>query len=110
MLGYRRDGRKGKTMAYKRNSKQAQPERPALKVDSVKVTRARKWDNGGITFDMELNGISIYGCRIVDSDQMTFISFPSRKGSDGRYYNHVYARLDDATTERICKMVEDLLQ
>ena len=58
---------------------------------------------------MILNGLTIYGCRIVEGKNGTFISFPSRKGTDGNYYSHVYAVLDDKTIEDICNQTEALL-
>lgn len=37
---------------------------------------------------------TIYGCRIVAGKNGKFLAFPSRKGSDGNYYNH--ARINDS--------------
>ena len=37
---------------------------------------------------------TVYGCRIVDGKNGKFLSFPSRKDSDGNYYN--YARITDS--------------
>lgn len=100
-------------MAYKRkqnNEKQQPKERQYLHVTDCKVTRARRFDNGGEVFDLLLNGISIYGCRLVDGANGTFVSFPARKGSDGKYYSICYAVLDDATVESICKQVDEALE
>jgi len=33
--------------------------------------------------------ITIRGCRIVQGKDGPFISYPSRKGNDGKYWNHV---------------------
>jgi hypothetical protein len=35
--------------------------------------------------------IEIKGCKIVDGKNGPFISYPSRKQDDGKYWNHVYA-------------------
>lgn len=103
-------------MAYKRkqsSEKQASEnqtkEREYLHVTSCKVTRARRFDNGDV-FDMVLNGISIYGCRLVDGVNGTFVSFPARKGTDGKWYSNCYAVLDDATIESICTQVAEIIK
>ena len=94
----------------KQEQKQEPQERAALQVTSCIVRRAFRIEKSGAElFDMDLNGITIYGCRIVDGKNGTFISYPASKGKDGKYYSHVYALLDDATVESICKQVADLL-
>lgn len=35
--------------------------------------------------------IVIKGCRIVSGSKGDFVSWPSRKQDDGKYWNHVYA-------------------
>lgn len=98
-------------MAYQRQKKQQnkQTQRETLKVTDCKVTRAHQFANGGETFDVRLNGITIYGCRLVDGKNGTFVSFPSRQGKDGKWYSYVYAVLDDQTVEDICTQVAGLL-
>lgn len=75
------------------------------------VTRVHVFDDGSITFNMQVDGfVDIYGCRIYDGKEgKPFISFPSRKGSDGKYWNHVYIKLSDEQTEEIAKQVEEKL-
>ena len=83
---------------------------PVLEVSSFKVTRVRSLDNGSISFDMELNGINIYGCFVVESVEYgDFISFPRRKGKDGKYYSIVWAKLDKEDTTAILQEVERIL-
>ena len=75
------------------------------------VERVHKFDDGSITFNMMVDGfVQIYGCRIYDGkDGKPFISFPSRKGNDGKYWNHVYMKLSEDQTEEIAKQVEEKL-
>lgn len=80
-----------------------------LKIDSYKVTRAKMWDNGGVTFDMILNGIHIYGANVVEGKNGDFISLPQRKGSDGKYYSIVYARFSEKDQKDILQEVENKL-
>jgi len=43
-------------------------------------------------FDVEVNGVEVKGMKLVAStkDGSLFVSFPSEKGKDGKYYNIVY--------------------
>lgn len=81
------------------------------KVDvTVKVTRVKQFDNGGIVFDVDANGITINNMRVVEKkDGSNFFSFPSYKGKDGKYYSHVYFEITDDMIETIEKQIERLL-
>ena len=79
-------------------------------VQSVEVTRAKAFDNGGVVFDMVVNGVTIYGCRVVEGKNGDFISFPARKGSDGNYYSHAYIKLTEDDTKQIISQVEKALE
>jgi DNA-binding cell septation regulator SpoVG len=35
--------------------------------------------------------LTIRGCRIVDGSKGQFVSYPSRKQDDGKYWNHIWA-------------------
>ena len=80
---------------------------------SVKVTRVKQWENGNISFDIIANGINIYGLTYItvnkDGEDKSFISFPSRKGSDGKYYNYCYFKIDEELQSEIEKQIECLL-
>lgn len=76
---------------------------------TIEVSRAYAFDNGGVVFDAELNGISIYGLRVVEGSKGDFISFPARQGKDGKYYNHVWVKLTDDDTKQIISQVEKKL-
>lgn len=83
---------------------------PVLQVASFKVTRARVLDSGSVSFDMELNGISIYGCFVGESKENgDFISFPQRKGSNGKYYSIAWAKLSDDDSKSILQEVERII-
>lgn len=79
-------------------------------VQSVEVTRAKAFDNGGVVFDVTINGVSIYNCRVVEGKNGDFISFPARKGSDGNYYSHAYIKLTEDDTKKIIGLVEKALE
>ncbi len=80
----------------------------AVSIDA-KVTRAKQFKDGGVVFDMQVNGVSIYGCRVIESKNGDFVSFPSYKASDGKYYSHAWVKLSDEDTKSIVKQVEDMI-
>ena len=88
----------------KSNSKQEE-----LKIDSFSVNRVHQFDNGGVTFDMTVNGIVIYGCRVVETREGDFIGLPQRKGNDGKWYSIVWARFSQADSKDILAEVEKKL-
>lgn len=75
----------------------------------AKVTRAKQFKDGGVVFDMVVNGVSIYGCRVIEGKNGDFVSFPAYKGSDGKYYSHCWVKLSEEDTKAIVKQVEDAL-
>ena len=74
----------------------------------AKVTRANQV-NDTVFFDVVINGVTIYGCKVIEGKNGDFISFPSHKGKDDKYYNHVWIKLSDEDTAAIVKQVEEML-
>lgn len=79
-------------------------------VTSMEVTRAMAFENGGVVFDIIINGVSIYNCRVVEGKNGDFISFPSHKGKDNKYYSHAYIKLTDEDQAEIISQVEKMLE
>lgn len=81
----------------------------------ISINRVKQFDGSNdIAFDMTVNGITIYGCiykqGVKEGKEYAFVSFPSRKNdSDGKYYNHVYFRINDDTLKDIEKKIEAVL-
>ena len=75
---------------------------------NAKVTRANQVGET-VFFDMEVNGVTIYGCKVVEGSKGDFISFPSHKGKDGKYYNHAWVKLTDEQSKEIIAQVEEAL-
>ena len=75
----------------------------------VKVTRVKAFDNGGIRFDMVVNGITIYNMAVVGEGEKQFLSFPSQKAKDGKYYSHCYFKITDELHKVIESQIESLL-
>lgn len=74
----------------------------------AQVKRANQVEDT-VYFDVVINGVTIYGCRVVEGSKGDFISFPSHKGKDGKFYNYAYIKLTDADTANIVKQVEKML-
>lgn len=83
-------------------------ETAALNPVTLSVSHVKAWDSG-VTFTLNVDRVSIYGCRIVSGKNGDFISFPSRKGSDGKYYNHAYINLTDRELMVVFDMVRSAL-
>jgi len=83
----------------------------AAEAHKLTVERVHQFDDGRITFNLTVDGfVTIYDCRIYDGkDGKPFISFPARKGNDGKYWNHAYIKLSDEQTEDVAKQVEEKL-
>lgn len=77
----------------------------------IKVTRVKAFEDGGIRFDMVVNGVTIYNMSVVKSkDGNEFLSFPSRKDSkSGKYFSHCYFPIDEELQKDIEKQIESLL-
>lgn len=75
---------------------------------NAKVIRANQVEDL-VFFDVEINGVTIYGCKVVEGKNGDFISFPSHKGKDGKYYNHAYIKLSDDQAKDIISQVEKML-
>lgn len=79
-----------------------------LKLESYDVTRANMVGDT-VFFDLIINGIAVYGCKVFEGKNGDFISLPSRKGKDDKYYSIVYFRLSDEDQKIILDTVEKLL-
>ena len=83
---------------------------PTTKLD-LGVRHVVQFDDDGIQFALDIKIgdrlVTIYNCRIREANDVNFISFPSRKGKDGKYYSWAYVQLtqeeQDAVIEMICK-------
>lgn len=83
-------------------------------VSSFEVKRVREVPRPGakgiINFDLTVNDVTIYGCSVFEMDNgRDFISFPARKGSDGKYYKIANIYLSDEDQNIILKEVERVI-
>lgn len=75
-------------------------------IKSYGVSRVKMDAKGRVRFALTVNDITVYGCNVVEGKNGDFISFPSYKGSDGKYYNHVYVPLTESEQKGILEDVE----
>lgn len=104
-------------MAMNRNKKKEEAAAVALQIS---VKRAKDFTKEGsdgctIAFDMEVNGVTIYGCwyregKDKNGKDYQLVSFPSRKDAESnKYYNWAYVKLSDEDIENISKQIENLI-
>ena len=75
---------------------------------SINVKNARVLSDNCIVFGVELEGVSLYGLKLVETkDGKRFISMAQTKGRDEKYYNNYYINLSDERKEEIIKIVVD---
>lgn len=81
-----------------------------LKIDNYCVKRAiTVGKDANVLADVEINGITIYGMRVVEGKNGDFLSFPQTKGKDGKYYSICWAKLSEKDQADILKAIEDKL-
>lgn len=73
------------------------------------VRRAVQFVNKDVLFDLTIDDFTIYDCRVVEGKNGDFISLPSRKGKDGKYWGIVYKRFSQDETSLILDMVSAVL-
>lgn len=94
------------------HKEQEQKEREYVEVDSWKVANGRDTQYGAF-LDLTINGITIYGVKVVDGKEgqyEDFLAMPSRKGKDEKYYNIVYCPISPADTKLIIEELERQLE
>ena len=96
-------------MKSKKASETKEPE--YINVESLEVIRATEGKNGVVYFDAKINGLTIYGMKVVPyrDGSGDFVAFPTQKGVDGRFYSIVYARFREETEKSILTAVQDLI-
>lgn len=96
-------------MAIKKTQKPAEEQ-----TFNVEVTRAHEFKSGDISFDCLVNGVNMYGLTYINANpkrniKESFISFPSRKGSDGKYYNYCWFKITNELFSEIERQIEGVL-
>ena len=102
---------KARTYTNNENKNTNLEEKPVLTVSSYSVKRARTNRGGIVMADVEINGLTVYGMKILANKSTgdAFLAWPSTKGNDGKYYSGVYARISDGDQEMIITKIYEWL-
>lgn len=96
-------------------------EQPVLTVSSYSVKRAWTTQGGIVMANVEINGITIYGMKILanKSTGEAFLAWPTRvsekcslplvEGQERKYYFVAYARISDGDQEMIITKIYEWL-
>lgn len=106
-----------KTTAKKTEAKETKDTKK-FKVNSLTVLRAKQLKSSGkvsqtIAFDMEVNGIKIYGCYYLAGEkkgkEWSMIKLPEHKGSDDNYYSIVWFPISNDFVELVEEQLNELV-
>ena len=85
----------------------------------VKVLRAKDFSDfskldTNVAFDMEVNGIKIYGCWLKEGTSKegknySIVSLPSQNGKDGKYYSVAWFPISKELTKEIREQIVNML-
>lgn len=109
-------------MAFKKSNKEATAEAVEMPVEikadkidyNVEVTKATVLSEKRVVFNATVNGIKIDGfglCEYENQKKETgyMVQYPSRKGSDGKYYHSVWFPISKEVRENIVNQVLSLI-
>lgn len=91
--------------------KKTQRERPEYEYE-IKVTRVLD-GKYGILFDMEINHVTIYGCRLCETREgVPFVGFPQQrdKHDKDKWWSIAWAPLTQKQTELVVDQISQQLQ
>lgn len=102
------------TKKNENTTEQKKEVRTDYQVRVLKVT-PRKNRPGCYRFNVEVNGVTIYGMEYITytakgGDERSFCAFPQYQSSDGKYYNHVYFPINDPLNTTIFAEVEKQIE
>lgn len=78
------------------------------------VTRAKETEEGPVAFDMEVNGVKVYGCWYKegtnkDGKDYQVVNLPQEKGSDGKYYSIAWFPMSKEVRKNIIEQLQKLV-
>lgn len=72
------------------------------------IDRTFTTDDGTIIFDATVNGIKLYGMRVIAGKDGDFVSFPARKSDkDNKYYKFFYIEMSEEQADGFIQAVFD---
>lgn len=98
------------------NMKQEEKKQKQYDESTIDGVTMRVYESGFASLALDVNGdtLVINGKIRFTKENNPFFAFPSYKGNDGKYYNHVYTVGDkdghSALSDTITKLVETLVE
>ena len=91
-------------MANTFNPNRRKKEKPAFDFE-IQVTRVLD-GKYGVLFDMVINNVTIYGCRVAETkDGTPFVGFPQKKGRDNKWWSVAYAPLTAEQNAEVMRQI-----
>ena len=81
-------------------------------IKNIEVVKAHKYEKDNqltIFCDIKVDNVVIYGCRFVTGAKGDFITFPSYKADNGKYYNYAWTSFTSDEVKEIEKQIKKLL-
>lgn len=79
----------------------------------LEILRAYEFEDGNISFDAKIDGISFYQLTVISKGKTEFVSEPSHKigkGKDERWLKYYWLNLSDDAQEVLISAVRDFLE
>ena len=78
------------------------------------VTRAKEIKEGTVSFDMEVNGVKVYGCWYKEGTSSNgkdyqIVNLPQEKGNDGQYYSIAWFPMSKEVRENIIEQLQKMV-
>lgn len=78
------------------------------------VTRAKEIKEGTVSFDMEVNGVKVYGCWYKEGTssngkEYQIVNLPQEKGNDRKYYSIAWFPMSKEVRENIIEQLQKLV-
>ena len=94
----------------KKETRERKDHGDVFEVENVRWVDGKNGKEGVAFFSLIYQDMKVYNCKIVSGSNGDFVSFPSAKGSDGKYYNQAWMELSENDTKRIIELVEAALE
>lgn len=83
-------------------------EKPAFDYE-IHVTRVLD-GKYGVLFDMVINNVTIYGCRVAETkDGTPFVGFPQKKDRNNKFWSVAYAHLTPEQNAEVMRQIWEQL-
>lgn len=94
-------------MATRKNSTTQTATKKAIDY-TYTIDRTYTLEGGTIIFDATVNGIKLYGMRVINGEKGDFVAYPSIKSNKyGKYYKHYFLEMTEEQADAFIQAVFD---